>query len=684
MLSFAILFFFLNHAIESSVIGLELIYEHRNYLPSLFLFAPVAISLQRLIDHYRAQGSTFHRVVTLFVLLLIMCFGAGTYIRNLAWLDPKTFWEDAAHKAPLSMRPLHNLAYYHYEKRGDYKKAYELYQKELGLRSYNRQELSSAHVNLANYYYRLGEFSQASEHLSQAHAALPGFELVRYLQALVLFKAGQAEKALDILRPLVAERRNSFDAHYLMAQILLQTGNQEDAIVHLQYCLSVLPDSARAQILVGIALSLEGKKEGAERFLGLALNRSPGDKQALLWMIDCQLQRSEKAAAAYASRFLEGVPTDQIEGTLRKALDDNLMPVDSRERLSRWIWVHAHEQAFRILEPFSGIVPTELKGIELEMSFRACLQNTGCAISDSRNKEQVKLLPFGIYFGTILCLCLAGLLLSIYLAVSHHRVHTDMGFQSFCALSKSINCDTVSQSPYSILGPLPVAVWGVAGYGFFLLLLVFTAFPSAGRRRVWALCLATAIIFSIGSTAFAAISSFLIGSYCILCIATYAINFLLVYFTWIIRHRFHVGRLRTGLRPGSAVSLAEANDSACRLFTAFALGMLGDLFLSRRIGRSTSPAASTPIRTGITDEGTRGSVRKSRCSTSWSSRDYQCFQCRKMHYYLRELVARHPDKIRLTHCNFPMDHEFNPIVDGAFSCGLGPNGAAGHPCGGER
>ena len=34
MLSFAILFFFLNHLIESSIIGLELIYEHRNYLPS--------------------------------------------------------------------------------------------------------------------------------------------------------------------------------------------------------------------------------------------------------------------------------------------------------------------------------------------------------------------------------------------------------------------------------------------------------------------------------------------------------------------------------------------------------------------------------------------------------------------------------------------------------------------------
>ena len=42
--------------------------------------------------------------------------------------------------------------------------------------------------------------------------------------------------------------------------------------------------------------------------------------------------------------------------------------------------------------------------------------------------------------------------------------------------------------------------------------------------------------------------------------------------------------------------------------------------------------------------------------------DYQCFQCRKMHYYLRKLVARYPDKIRITHCSFPMDQEFNPLL----------------------
>ena len=348
MLSFAILFFFLNHLIESSVIGLELIYEHRNYLPSMFLFVPPAIVLLGLIDHYRAKDSPLRVVIAGFTLLLIAGFGVGTYVRNLAWQDYKTFWEDAARKAPLSMRPLHNLAYYYYEKRGEYREAFELYQRALGLRAYNRQELSSVHVNLANDYFRRGEFSQAIEHLNRAHEAYPDFELVRYLQAFVLFKAGQPEKALDTLRPLVAERRGSFDSHYLMAEILLRTGNPEDAVTHLQYCLNALPDSAKAQTLMGISLNLKGNQQLAERFLTKVLNKFPDDKQALLWMIDCRLQRSEKEAAAeYASRFLEGVPGEHIEGIIGKALVDNLMPADARERLSRWILGHAHAQASR-------------------------------------------------------------------------------------------------------------------------------------------------------------------------------------------------------------------------------------------------------------------------------------------------------------------------------------------------
>jgi protein-disulfide isomerase len=51
--------------------------------------------------------------------------------------------------------------------------------------------------------------------------------------------------------------------------------------------------------------------------------------------------------------------------------------------------------------------------------------------------------------------------------------------------------------------------------------------------------------------------------------------------------------------------------------------------------------------------------------------DYLCFQCRKLHRYLRKLVARYPNRIRLVHRNFPMDNAINPLVKEPFHVGSG-------------
>jgi uncharacterized membrane protein len=81
-------------------------------------------------------------------------------------------------------------------------------------------------------------------------------------------------------------------------------------------------------------------------------------------------------------------------------------------------------------------------------------------------KNHIKPLAFGAYFWVVVALAAAGLVDSIYLSVSHYRNYVDVGYSSFCALSRAINCDTVSQSPYAIFWGMPVPVWGVIGYFF--------------------------------------------------------------------------------------------------------------------------------------------------------------------------------------------------------------------------
>jgi hypothetical protein len=81
LLSFAILFFFLNHLVEGTVIPLELIYEHRNYIPSMFFFVPVAFAMVCCLDYF-----SYHKGIQYFMaagFALFLAFqGHSTFERN--------------------------------------------------------------------------------------------------------------------------------------------------------------------------------------------------------------------------------------------------------------------------------------------------------------------------------------------------------------------------------------------------------------------------------------------------------------------------------------------------------------------------------------------------------------------------------------------------------------------------
>jgi hypothetical protein len=108
LISYCILFFFLNHLIEGSIIPLELIFEHRNYLPSMFIFVPVGILMVYVLDYFAYKKSI--QVIMLSGFLLVMAaFGHTTYIRNKVFKNDLTLWSDNIEKAPNLHRPHHNL-----------------------------------------------------------------------------------------------------------------------------------------------------------------------------------------------------------------------------------------------------------------------------------------------------------------------------------------------------------------------------------------------------------------------------------------------------------------------------------------------------------------------------------------------------------------------------------------------
>ena len=163
-------------------------------------------------------------------------------------------------------------------------------------------------------------------------------------------------------------------------------------------------------------------------------------------------------------------------------------------------------------------------------------------------KKAIQPFAFGMYYWVAVALAVAGILDSIYLAISHYRIYTDIGYESFCAISRAINCDTVSQSPYAIFVGLPVPVWGVLGYVFVLMILILAGTKAAQRKRIWALLFAVSLFYSVYSVVLAIISLVYIHSYCIMCILSYGINFMLLYYCWLIRRRFDLDPYFVSLR----------------------------------------------------------------------------------------------------------------------------------------
>jgi uncharacterized membrane protein/protein-disulfide isomerase len=285
-------------------------------------------------------------------------------------------------------------------------------------------------------------------------------------------------------------------------------------------------------------------------------------------------------------------------------------------------------------------------------------------------EKKITPLPFAVYWWTVLMLTGAGLADAIYLAVSHYRVYTDVGYQSFCAISRAINCDTVSQSPFSILLGLPVPIWGVVGYSFLLLFLPLAAGKAAESKRIWALIFWISLVFSAYSIVLAFISSYYIGSYCIMCMVSYGVNLSILFYSWLIRRRFSNSGLIADTREDLLFLLTKRVTTRLLFPGCFAVVLLIWIFFPSYWHFQPPPLAEH-VPTGITAEGHPWIGAQQPVLVINEFTDYQCFQCKKMHYLLRQIISENANRIRMVHRNYPMDNKFNPIVKQPFHIGSG-------------
>ena len=274
--SFAVLWFLVTLVVESSVIGLALIFEHRTYLPSVFPAIALAAGLGR--------SGRWRPLAVVLLTALIACNGYWTMERNRVWQDRLAFWRDGAEKSPAKARPhnnygmaareaddfetaiteyeqaialargtdqafpLNNLGMLYFQ-RGDTDKAMAFFEKAIQA----DPDFFKPYMNLGSLFNLTGDNQKALAFLKRAAQINPYFPALHVALGKVYYETGDTRRAIEHCRRALELDPLDISAENNLGAIFLGSGEADQALTHLQRVLQMAPNHPEANINIGLA-----------------------------------------------------------------------------------------------------------------------------------------------------------------------------------------------------------------------------------------------------------------------------------------------------------------------------------------------------------------------------------------------------------------------------------------------
>lgn len=237
--SFGIFWFFISISVESSIIViLDVIYEHRLYLPSFGFFLSLT-SLGVLVSQSRMK--TFYALVasTAFILSI------ATYSRNNVWRDWITLWSDNVAKSPNKPRP-HNILGIGYYYKGDYDNALREYSEAIRL----KPDFIEGYYNIGLLHYARKEHQEAINTYVKA-LSLSAFNATHtagvYNEIGINYtELGNPEQAVSAFASAVKYAPESIEFRNNYAFALSTAGHLDEAVQQFRKVLQADPANAYA------------------------------------------------------------------------------------------------------------------------------------------------------------------------------------------------------------------------------------------------------------------------------------------------------------------------------------------------------------------------------------------------------------------------------------------------------
>ncbi len=252
-------------------------------------------------------------------------------------------------------------------------------------------------------------------------------------------------------------------------------------------------------------------------------------------------------------------------------------------------------------------------------------------------------------------LVLISLFFHFYLMNTHYNFVYGGSKSSVCSINETLNCESVSISPYAYILGIPLATLGFSFHIIFILFFAFYAFSEDKKQSSLRWIKTLSVISLAMSLVMGAISFLLMNTYCVFCMSLYVLSVIIFLLLWWEPQRPRFIQLQD-IKWKNAVIL---------FFAIPVLAFLVDDMNTRDIKNKTSSlvrdainnwenAPSISFQNPILTEGAEKSS-----FTIVEFADFQCIHCRDSVDTLHSFVRSRP-LVQMQFYSFPLDGSCNP------------------------
>ena len=285
LISFCIIFYFLNHLIEGSIFNLELIYEHRNYLPAMLLFVPFVEFIIYAIDYF-SYKKIIQFIVALGIVIVLVGEGDITYNRNNIVSDDFLLWFDNIDKSPGLSRTHANMGriYFIYNKK---EKALQEYKKAMILNNFGNEQIwAIQQCNMGILYFEMMQDDLAMELFKKSSEILPEYIQTNIYVAKIKLRHNEIKEAKEIVEDKLKKYRSDPAVWDLYNLILLKNGRINAAQYFAKKRLSQDADSLSALAIMAETCRIKNNYASAISYWRAVRLLSPQNALANLALIE--------------------------------------------------------------------------------------------------------------------------------------------------------------------------------------------------------------------------------------------------------------------------------------------------------------------------------------------------------------------------------------------------------------